>query len=195
MAEPADRYGAVSVFLHWSIALLIVTNILVAWVMESTDAFGGLPFVMHLSIGLTVLLLSFVRLGWRLANPWPPLPATMPGWEKLLARFTHVAFYVLILAIPLLGWATASASPRSGDSLPYLGFIPWPTLPVPASEALNAQLGEVHGFGVLLTVLLLALHIAGAVRGTYYERFGILGRMIPGLRRPEASRSAKPIRR
>jgi len=185
MAHPRDRYDTVSVFLHWSIAALLVLNILVAWIMESAEEAGPAPFLTHMSIGLTVLLLSIARVGWRLAHPWPPLPPAMPGWEKLLARANHIALYVMILAIPLLGWATASASPRSGESLPYLGFIPWPTLPVGKSEALNEQLGGLHGLGVLLTVLLVLLHVAGAVMGTYFERHGILARMIPGFRTPE----------
>lgn len=194
MAKLRNRYDDVSVFLHWSIAGLLLLNILVAWVMES-DRFGRVPFVVHVSVGLTVLLLSLARLGWRLTHPWLPLPASMPGWEKLLARANHVAFYVMIIAIPLLGWATASSSPRSGEFLPYLGFIPWPTLPIAASEALHERLGGAHGLGVLLTVLLVLLHVAGAVMGTYFERRNILGRMIPGfqgLDPPDAEDPAKP---
>src|SRR6185503_10525195 len=79
--------------------------------LEETDPRTFPLFQLHKSIGLTILMLSFVRLGWRLANPTPALPTGMSTWEHFAARGVHVLFYVLMIAIPLMGWATVSSAP------------------------------------------------------------------------------------
>jgi len=174
-----DHYSSVAVFLHWSIALLIVANIGLGLMM---GAHIRAAFPYHQSIGLTVLLLSVVRLGWRLFHPWMPLPAQMKPWERFLARFVHVAFYVLIIAIPLLGWATVSAGTRGA---PAFWGVEIPRLPVAQNKALHDQLGDTHVWLVWATVGLLVLHIAGAVKHTYMQKEHELTRMIPILKTPE----------
>src|SRR6202000_2616949 len=82
----------------------------------------------HKSIGLTVLVLSVLRVLWRLVNPVPPLPATINGALKFLARGTQFLLYVLIVAIPLTGWIMVSAS-RLGLPTPYFFLFNWPNLP------------------------------------------------------------------
>ena len=86
----------------------------------------------------TIFALTLVRLFWRLGHPWPILPEHMPTWERLLARFTHLGFYVGLLVIPLLGWAAASA--YGAPATPIWGIIPWPNLPLPRSEDLGEAL-------------------------------------------------------
>lgn len=74
---------------------------------------GSLQFdlyQLHKSVGITVLALSIVRLMWRLTHAAPPLPTTLLPWEAVLARITHVGFYVLMLALPFSGWMMVSAS-------------------------------------------------------------------------------------
>lgn len=173
-----DHYSSVAVFLHWSIALLIISNIGLG-LMMGAHIRGVFPY--HMSIGLTVLLLSLVRLGWRLTHPWLPLPPGMPTWERVLSRFTHVAFYVAIIVIPLLGWLTVSAGTRGGPA--FFG-IPIPRLPVAQSRELHEQLGDTHVWLVWATVALVVLHIAGALKHTYVQKHHDLARMIPGLKTP-----------
>src|SRR4051812_11315537 len=83
---------------------------------------------LHKSIGITILLLSLVRLGWRLANRPPPLPAAMPRWERLLAAVTHVGFYLIMIAMPLTGWLMVSTSRFVLPTLLY-GVVHWPDIP------------------------------------------------------------------
>ena len=66
-------------------------------------------YQLHKSIGITILLLSVLRVIWRLTHKAPPLPPEMPAWEKFGAKLTHYGFYFLILAIPLVGWAMVSS--------------------------------------------------------------------------------------
>lgn len=187
MAEPRNRYSNVSVFLHWSIALLIVANVALGWIMSIPE--GRLspgPFALHQSVGVTILLLSLVRLGWRLANPWVPLPGNMALWEKALARFSHAAFYVAIIGIPLLGWLAVS----SFGNGPNFWGLEIPRLPIAESRDQGESYGYWHGVAVYSTLVLLALHVAGALKHTYIQKNQVLGHMIPAMLKPDADNPA-----
>ena len=88
--DRAVRYSAVAIVLHWTIALAIILQIILSGRMEgphTPETFAVTQ--LHKSIGITVLLLSLVRLGWRIANPPPPEPATLAGWERWLSQAVH----------------------------------------------------------------------------------------------------------
>ena len=91
MAISRDRYSTVAISLHWVIALAILTNIGIAWYFNTLHGAVKIePVQLHKSIGITVLVLSTLRLGWRLAVPAPKLPAYVTGWEKWLAQAVHL---------------------------------------------------------------------------------------------------------
>jgi cytochrome b561 len=169
----ADRsYGAVSVALHWTIAVLILVQIGLGWYMNeilpdhSPAQAAVLP--VHISVGLTILVLVLVRIGVRLTHPAPPLPAAMAAWERLLARASHILFYLLMLAMPLTGWAMVSLGTRP---IQFWG-LPWPHLPgvglvlgSPAPKPVRHELSHIHVYILIWLVLAnLALHIAGALK-------------------------------
>jgi cytochrome b561/polyisoprenoid-binding protein YceI len=181
------HYDAFAVLLHWLIAALIVLQVVLAGRMEgprTPERFAVLQ--LHKSIGITVLLLSLLRLGWRLVNPPPPLPATLANWERRLARWTHVAFYVVMIGMPLTGWIMVSASRIPLPTLLY-GVVPWPMLPglpelAPAARKAWQSVGEFgHGAIIKAGYVLLALHVAGALKHQVLPRDApVLGRMAPG---------------
>jgi cytochrome b561 len=181
------RYSAVAITLHWLIAAAIVTLVVIGIVMTGLpDTELALKFSLyqwHKSIGVTVLLLSLLRLAWRLTHRPPPLPETLKPWEKIAARVTHIGFYVLIIVIPLLGWAMVSASPYNIPTVLY-GEIPWPHLPVPKAgfEAFKTA----HVWLAFGAVGLLALHVAAALKHHYILKDEVLARMLPLLRRKDA---------
>src|SRR3990167_10371353 len=106
------RYSAVAMLLHWSIAALIIANLFLGWRMGFLKGLAQFDmFQLHKSVGITVLVLSIVRLVWRMLNPVPPLPAGMKGWEVAAAHVTHWAFYGLMIGLPLTGWTVVSVSP------------------------------------------------------------------------------------
>ncbi len=189
MSRPSDRYTRLAVALHWLIATAILFQIMLGWRMgdhgRSAETF--LVFQLHKSVGITILLLSLVRLGWRLANPPPPLPAHLKGWERGLAHVTHLGFYLVMIGLPLTGWLVVSASKTNIPTLLY-GVVPWPHIPGVAELASPAKagwhrVGEVgHGLLAKLTYLLLALHVGGALKHHWLDRDATLARMIPGVR-------------
>ena len=127
------RYNTVAMSLHWLIAALIIGNIGLAWYFNTLHGVAAVPpLQLHKSIGITVLILSVVRLVWRFAAPPPPLPATVTGWERWAAHAVYVLFYVIMLGLPLTGWATASASrlihvfPITLFNIPTMAKPVWP---------------------------------------------------------------------
>jgi len=185
------RYNAGAIALHWLIALMILTNIGLAWWFNTLHGQAKIePVQLHKSIGVTVLVLSTLRLGWRLAVPAPKLPDYVRGWEKWLAQTVHVLFYVVMFGLPLTGWAFTSASPLI-HVFPIVLYhvVPWPTL-APLANLPPAQMKAVHkvflaGHGLLakLAYGLIVLHVAGALKHQFISNDDVVARMIPFLRR------------
>ena len=183
----STRYSTVAIVLHWLIALAIVLQVILAGRMAGRPTPESFAVTqLHKSIGITILLLSLVRLGWRLMNPPPPLPTAMPRWETTLAKLTHIGFYVVMIGMPLTGWLMVSTS---RIVLPTLlsGVVHWPDLPVvgglaPAARKLWHEIG-VNGHEVIakLIYVLLALHVAGALKHQLLSKDEpVLARMAPG---------------
>ncbi|MDK2759817.1 MAG: cytochrome b [Sphingopyxis sp.] len=185
MREHHSRYSTVSIVLHWTIAILIISNATFGgWMEDASDADKLGYYQLHKSVGITVLLLSLFRLGWRIGHPWPAFPATMAAWERVLARSTHVLFYVLMIGAPLMGWAAASAG--GAPEVPLYGAIPAPNLPLPQSEALGNDLGSIHKMMVKAIYVVLVLHVLGALKHHFFDRDEVLHRMLPLFRNPRA---------
>lgn len=183
MAEPRNRYSTVSLILHWGIAALVVTQIALYAAHEVTEGPISREFVnIHKAVGLSILMLTLIRLGWRLANPAIPLPHETPRWQKLLARTTHVLFYGLLIGMPLGGWAASSAASRP---ISWFGLFEWPALPLPQSRELAGRFMDMHELGAKALYVLLALHVLGALKHHFIDRDNVLHRMLPFIpRRP-----------
>jgi cytochrome b561 len=190
MAISRDRYSAVAIVLHWTIAILILSNIGIAWYFNTLHGMAKLtPIALHQSIGLMVLTLSVVRLGWRLAVRPPKLPDYVRGWERWLATTVHVGFYVIMLGLPLTGWAMRSASPLHHVLPINLFGVPWPEigplahLPPDQAKTTEKTFEAAHGLLAKLAYVLIALHVAGALKHQFISNDDVVARMIPLLPR------------
>jgi len=184
VAEPRNRYSTVSLVLHWLIAVMILAQVLLITANEATEgqAISREFIQIHKAAGLTVLILTLVRIGWRLANPAIPLPDTMKRWEKILARTTHVLFYVFLLAMPLTGWAAVSAT---GRDLSWFGLFNWPLLPISGGRDAFKSIIGIHELAMKGLYALIALHVLAALKHQFVNRDNVLHRMIPWIpRRP-----------
>ncbi len=185
------RYGNVAMALHWLIALMIIGNLCSGiWFGEFMARQDPLRFTiiqLHKSSGLTILVLSLIRLGWRLVNPIPALPPDMGPLMRFLARGTHYVFYFLIIAIPFSGWLLVSASPTGLPTM-YFGLFQWPNLPFfdglprPERSGYRETLGDIHIVMAYLTLALLFLHVGAALYHQYFRRDDVLKRMWFGTR-------------
>jgi cytochrome b561/polyisoprenoid-binding protein YceI len=184
----SGRYAIVAIVLHWTIAALILTQIMLAGRMEDRSPEAFAVTQLHKSVGITILLLSLARLAWRLMNPPPPMPKTMARWEQTLAAITHAGFYLVMIGMPLTGWIMVSTSRIEIPTLLY-GAVPWPDLPGTDGLSRGAREG-LHAFGEAGHDLiikgfygLIGLHVAGALKHQLFSRDEpVLARMAPGAR-------------
>ena len=181
-------YSSVAVALHWLIAVLILTNILLAWVHDdlARDMSARL-MLWHKSTGILVLLLSLVRLAWRVIRPAPPYPAGLPRWERLSSRAVHWGFYLFMIGMPLTGWIMTSGS-RAKTTLALYGIIPWPMLGfVHVAQGRPAviwhAIGETHGLLAYLAYALIVLHVGAGLKHQFMDRDVVMARMLPLVRR------------
>jgi cytochrome b561 len=175
-----DRYDSVAIALHWTIAALILANIPIGAFSDQIEgALGASPMWLHKSIGLTVLLLSLARLGWRLSHrPPPPL---MDGWRERLARAVHWAFYALIILVPLTGWMRSSSSRYP---LRWFELFDVPKFAIAPKSPEAASVAAAHEWLAWTMTALIALHIGAALHHNWVRRDGVVRRMWP---RPASS--------
>ncbi|KAB1073494.1 cytochrome b [Methylobacterium planeticum] len=180
------RYSAVAILLHWASAL----GVLVLIGMGLTMTHAGLTpmrqfqlYQWHKSVGITVLALTLLRLAWRLFRRPPPFPPGMRAHERRAAGAAHGLLYLLLVGLPLTGWAVVSLSPFNIPTVLY-GLVPWPHLPLapllPDAAAAEGVLKLVHACGAWLLTALLGLHVAAALRHHLFLRDDVLRRMLPG---------------
>ena len=170
------RYTGTAMALHWLLALLIVGTFSLGVYMHD------LPFSparlkyysWHKWAGVTILLLSFVRLAWRITHR-PPADVAMPGWQARAAHATHHLLYALFFIVPLVGWAYSSAS---GFPIVWFGVLQLPDF-VPVDKALAEALKPWHERTAMLMAALVLLHVAGALKHHFIDRDGLLDRMRP----------------
>jgi cytochrome b561 len=173
------RYSRGAIILHWLIAFLIIGNFVGAWTSEDLPRDQRMIMMgYHKATGIVILLLTLVRIGWRLINPPPPLLETLKTWEAALARVTHALFYVLMLAVPLAGLGLHSAFGQ-GKPVSIFGLFDFPALPVGIDKPTIGLFHELHEVTATAMLVLLGLHVAAALKHQFLDRDGTLARMKP----------------
>jgi cytochrome b561 len=175
-----DRYGWPLIGVHWLTLLFIVA----AYVLGSI--LHDLPlsplklklYAWHKWIGLLVLALVPLRIGFRLADRLDHARGLSP-LEVRASALVHGLLYLLLLAVPLFGWLHSSAA---GFPVVWFGVLPLPDL-VAKDRALAEVFEELHEGAVNLLVLLVVLHASAALYHHYFRRDGVLARMLPGSRK------------
>ncbi|MBT6135837.1 MAG: cytochrome b [Rhodospirillaceae bacterium] len=176
-----ERYGAVSIALHWTIVLLFLGLYGLAYSVKYTTGYdsemGELHLYLHKPIGVSVLALALVRVWWRSVNIEPPLPAAMPNSHKLMAHWTHMALYAIMFVQPLAGMAMDIFRARPVKILDVSIF--------PAVMERNDFLAEhfadmVHNdYMDWIIALVVAAHAGAALKHHIIDRDDVLTRMLP----------------
>jgi len=178
-AHPAGQYGAIAKLFHWvTLGLMLVALPLGFVIQHVKDASKMGFYALHESAGLTILFVALARLAWRRLSPPPSMPNDMPKLMRTTSTAVHHALYALLILQPLLGFLATNAwgFPMQGATA-YLGFIEMPKF-MEAWEGLAKILSLLHSIGGWLLVVLIALHIAGALFHHAIRRDGTLMRMI-----------------
>jgi cytochrome b561 len=182
MATPSARYSGVAMALHWLIALLAIGNLAGGHLAERLDAAGASGAAiaatlirLHMASGITILALMLVRIAWRLRHPPPALPAWMTPLERHAAALVHMGFYLLLLLLPLSGWAMQSTR-HVPEAVPWFGLFNLPPLPLP--QHLSVLFRESHDLLGWVAVVLLAIHVGAVIKHRWFDRDDLLARML-----------------
>ncbi|MDW7552084.1 cytochrome b [Azospirillum brasilense] len=171
------RYDGVMLFLHWSVALLILVAFAIA------QGRGLVPrgpertalMDLHRSLGVLVLALVALRMVWRAVSPPPPMPSDTAPLLLLAAKAGHLALYALMIAVPLAGVLMTQAN---GHPVSVFGLFTLPAL-VGEDKAFGHTLEEAHEFLGTAIIVLAGLHAAAALVHQYVLKDGTLNRMLP----------------
>lgn len=177
MLNTTDRYGTLSLVMHWLTALLMVGVYLL---INLHDWLGRTPTARameewHATVGVLILLLTLARLPLRLLQSTPAIKPPLVQWQHQLSILFHVALYGLMLSMPVIGWVLFSAE---GHTVSMFG-IALPALTA-QDRAFAEQMKEVHEVIGNLGYLLIAVHTAAALFHHHVQRDNTLRRMLPG---------------
>lgn len=181
-----EGWGWPARLIHWSVSLMILGLLGVGFFMANFVDDIGLQFTLtqiHKSWGFTVFVLVLIRVIWRFMNPTPPLPATMSPVERGLAHGGHLALYALMFAMPLSGWLMSSASPLQelyGIKNKVFSLFEMPDPFVPGSKELEEVFANIHYFCAIALSLVVAAHVAAALKHHFVEKDNVLRRMVLG---------------
>ena len=132
-------------------------------------------YTLHKSIGISILALVVLRLGWRLYAGRPRELAGIPSWQARVASATHVALYVLLFAVPLSGWVVNSST---GFPLHWFNLVNLPPI-ASKSDALHAVVRPLHEWLFWALITLACVHAAAAIYHHWFQRDATLVRMLP----------------
>jgi cytochrome b561 len=203
MGDARLKYGPVAMGFHWLIAALILSNYVLAWIFNGHALFwdwgemkGPMRILLtqwHKSIGVLVLVLSLLRLGWRLITPQPDFAVHLQAWERGLAHMVHWLFYVFMIGMPLVGWIMVSATTSTRYGVTPVTFLlfDWPQFPGFQGMS-KEQLKAAHEIWESLHrvwfawagYVLIGLHVTGALKHQFFDKDNELARMVPFLGTP-----------
>jgi cytochrome b561 len=176
--DPNTRYARVVVVMHWIAALLICALLAIGWYMVGTTkntperAFW---FNLHKSMGIAAAFVIAALIVCRIRHGAPALPGTMPRWERTAAVLNHLLFYVLMVLVTLAGYLTSSFSKYGpklfGIPLPHWGW---------EDASLRGNFAALHRSAAFVFAVLIAIHVAAALKHWLVDRNGVLQRMLPG---------------
>ncbi len=179
LRNTGERYGGLAQSLHWLVFLLMLASFGLGLTMVGLEVSPERIRMVgwHKSVGVTILVLACLRLAWRFYNPPPALPAALPAWERAAAQASHGLLYLLMFAVPLSGWLMSSAL---GFATVYLGIFRLPDL-LARDRELGEALKVVHFWLNKGLLAMIVLHAAAALKHHFWDKDGVLGRMLPVL--------------
>ena len=174
------RYGAIAFALYWGMAVLVLFLTAVGFYMArlpdpGSDTARSTLILVHKALGMLAFAAALLRLAWRLLTVPPRFSPEPPDWEEVSARFVHLMFHVLLLAVPLSGWMMASAG---GQRVSFFGLFDVPHLIGP-NEWLFLTLVDLHRWLAYLLLGFLLLHVGASVRHHLRLRKDALRRRLP----------------
>lgn len=182
---PVPAYSSTARFLHWLTVAFVAAIIPVGFVMTYRgkvlnvwDGTTNALYSSHKLAGVILLAIVLVRLGNRLMRGAPADEPSLEAWQRFGSHVVHWLLYLLLVAMPLIGWIGISMFP----ALDVFGLFKLPALAAPSPDGAKLAF-YVHGTCAYILLGLIGVHIAAALFHHFIRRDGVLARMLPGLLR------------
>lgn len=173
LKNSTENYGSVAKFFHWTVALLILSTLILGSLMK-----GKFLVNIHQIIGLTIFTLATLRLLWKLINKSPRLPDTISLFNKIAARTVQGLMYVCMFGMPLTGWSMSMAY----GLIPHIGSFTFSMPGIPIDQTLGDNLKLIHNTMAIVLTCLVGLHIMGALKHHFIDKdHRILNSMLPNF--------------
>ena len=172
------KYSKIAILFHWLIAILIGANILLANLGEDLPRAARAAYMSpHKAIGISILILTIGRILWRLTHRPPALPDKVAGWQAKAGHSVHILFYILMIAMPLTGWLMIGANGKAAP-VDFFGLF---TIDIAIGKnAMLADIGhEGHELLAAPLIVLIGLHILGALKHQFIDKMPFVQRMWP----------------
>jgi cytochrome b561 len=172
-----ERWGSVSIGLHWTIAaLVLLVQVPAGLIMDAVGpgTVQNVGYNIHKTTGIVIFVLAVIRLGWRWSQPVPALPADLPAWQARAAATTHVLLYLVLFAMPITGFLYTA---MGGFPVPFFGLYDLSRL-MPVNKPLAEVFETAHVSLQWVLYVVVALHVCGALHHHVVRKDGVLRRML-----------------
>ena len=167
--------------LHWLIGITIILLVAMGLYMSNTETLT--LYSIHKSLGLSVAIFIVLRVVWRIAQGWPEPASQYQRWEQVLSKIVHWGLMLVSIMFPVTGFML---SWMGGWEIALWGWEIIPMTPDPEKPGyalpLNegAAKGAAKGHEVMgdLFLILISLHVAGALKHHVVDKDKTLKRML-----------------
>ncbi|GGF72772.1 cytochrome b [Paracoccus acridae] len=178
MADRLPRYRPPARWFHWTVAVVVLLMIPAGLIMTREGLARPVQdalYLFHKNMGVLLVPVILARIAYRLTHKPPPLPASIPGWQRGAARLSHALLYILLVVMPISGFIRVRAGGFPIELLDRLGVGPW----LAKSERVADIAQGIHAVGAVTLIAVLAIHVAAAAQHALIRRDGVWGRMWP----------------
>lgn len=176
-----QKYSTLTRALHWLVAAIVLATMPIGVIMLQDGLARptqDMLFILHKNGGVILLLLVILRIAWRMGTPSPALPATIPHWQKRLAKGVQATLYGLLLVMAVSGYVRVRAGGFPVEMLDALGV---PAM-VPRSDTLADTAQSIHATARFPLAVLILLHIVAALKHLI-ARDGVFSHIWPPVGR------------
>jgi cytochrome b561 len=183
---PRSRYDGIAMLIHWLTAVLMIYMVFFGEdLMKSGEKLAkagdtaGATFEpsIHVTLGVSIFVLTLLRIVWRLGHTAPAYPVTMKRYEVVGSKALHGIFYLLLLAIPLTGWIAFGGL---AAELPVMSQVQvFGLFAMPQPPFTSHLFKDLHELGSNAAMFLIGLHVLAALKHQFIDKDSIFGRILP----------------
>lgn len=169
-------YSGIQKLFHWVIAIIVIAMLGLSFFLDDVpEIYKYQAFLIHKSLGISVLFLMILRFILLIVLGRPNLPTQISAWEFTLSRIVQYGFYILLIVMAIVGWIMSVAA---GKTPTFFGLFSLP-LPIEPNKALSQLMFQFHQKIAFILIVLIILHVLGALKHHFIDKDNVLNHMLP----------------